>query len=261
MIFYRNDRKIEYKTIGEGAPVLLLHGLGGGIRQIESAFDPIPGVQIIALDQQGHGGTDADWDRLDFNALADDAVALLDKLGVRRCVIGGISMGAAVSLNISLRHPERADSLMLIRNAWLDGPMSADVRTAYADLGHALRDRSSEGFMNSRGWELVRDQGNYTVNAFTGVFREELGPDQWKRYLIMPEKAPMRALEDAGGIRVPTMILANRNDFCHPFEYGRRLHEAIPSSLFYEIPDKDTDPKLHRRMSNDLLRELIALRT
>ena len=58
---------------------------------------------------------------------------------------------------------------------------------------------------------------------------------------------------------MPVVILANRNDLCHPFAYGEDLHAAIPGSVFVEIPDKDRDSSGHRQMINRVIREHIPM--
>ena len=51
-------------------------------------------------------------------------------------------------------------------------------------------------------------------------------------------------------------IVANRNDLCHPFEFGERMHALIPESRFYEIPDKDKDSKGHKKGINQVIQEM-----
>lgn len=67
----------------------------------------------------------------------------------------------------------------------------------------------------------------------------------------------MDSLEALRSLSVPAMILANRNDFCHPFAYGEILRKWIPGALFREIPDKDSDPAGHKRQVNRAAAELM----
>ena len=57
--FLSHGVRLEYRTEGEGKPLVFLHGLGGGIGQILSVYQPIDGVKLITLNQQGHGDSGA----------------------------------------------------------------------------------------------------------------------------------------------------------------------------------------------------------
>ena len=78
----------------------------------------------------------ANVDKLTIATLADDLIGLLDHLGIEQAVIGGISLGAAVAVNVALRYPERVLGLVLSRPAWIDGPLPENVALLH-DHRHA----------------------------------------------------------------------------------------------------------------------------
>lgn len=255
-IFENNGRRLEYEVTGDGYPVVFLHGLGGSIGQMVSAFDLPEGFSRIALNQQGHGGSDFDPESFSFDSMADDVAALLSHLGAAKAGFAGISMGAAVALNIAVRYPQFVEKLLLVRNAWTDQPMSADVTQAYKDLGLALREKDEAAFWKSEGGEIVSATGSaYTKGAFTGPFSEEPQLKNWQKFLLLPLTAPVRDVSEIEEIRVPVMILACRGDFCHPYERGEYMHAHIQGSILYEIPGKDVDPAAHKALSNRYFRE------
>lgn len=256
--FLSHGVRLEYRTEGEGKPLVFLHGLGGGIGQILSVYQPIDGVKLITLNQQGHGDSGADWDSFGFDRLAEDVIGLLDHLGVESAAFAGISMGAAVCLNTALRFPERVRSLLLIRNAWTDKPMSEAVRQAYGDLAEALRQNAPERFRESEGGKIVAETTPYTKNAFAVPFREEPNLKNWQKFAILPRDTPIPSLEALKAISVPVRVLACKNDFCHPYAYGELLAKSIPGAEFLPIPDKDTDPAEHKRRINRAAAEMMA---
>ncbi len=67
----------------------------------------------------------------------------MDRLGFERAVVGDISMGAEVALNLALRHPKRAARLGLSRPAWLDSPMPGNLK-AYPVVAQLLREHGVE---------------------------------------------------------------------------------------------------------------------
>lgn len=255
--FAHNGILLEYEVSGEDAPLVFLHGLGGGINQIDAVYEPVEKVRLITLNQQGHGNSGVNWERYDFDYLADDVVALLDHLHLEKAVFAGISMGAAVCLNIAVRYPQRVEKMLLIRNAWTDKPMAEEVCRAYWDMGQTLHRGGYEAFLRTKGWEIVSGATSYTRNAFTIPFQEVNNRKNWKKFLILPNKAPIVSLRSLQTVSVPVMILANRNDMCHPFEYGELIAQHIPGAVFREIPDKDSDAIGHKMQINQAIRDMM----
>lgn len=239
--FVHNGLTLEYEVCGSGEPFLFLHGMGGSVEQIRAVYPPLAGVQLINLNQQGHGNSEADWEHLHFDRMAEDVGALMRHLDIQQATLAGISMGAAVSLNFAVRYPEKVKKLLLIRNAWTEQPMSSEVQRAYYDLGLALKEGNIERFYASEGWKIVCSASNYTQNAFTSTFHDPPCLRFWQKYLILPKTAPIKGLEELVHLTMPVTILACRNDLCHPYEYGERLAAHIAHAVFQEIPDKDTD--------------------
>lgn len=252
--FKNRGLRLEYEITGVGHPLVFLHGMGGSVRQIYSTYQPLPGVKLISMNQQGHGKSEVDWETLDFARMADDVAALLDYLHIEKVYLAGISMGAAVSLNFSVRYPERVEKLLLIRNAWTHLPMSEQVQTAYRDLGLALQCGGTDAFYETEGWKIIKETTDYTRNAFITPFSDASSIRNWRRYLILPCKAPIPSGDFLNRLTMPVTILANRNDFCHPFSYGAYFHTRIPGSKLVEIPDKDTDSEGHKRMINMVIK-------
>ena len=257
-VFENNGRKLEYEVTGSGYPVVFLHGLGGSIGQMVSAFDLPEGICRIALNQQGHGGSDFDPEVFSFDTMADDTAALLSFLGIEKAGFAGISMGAAVALNTAVRYPFLAEKLLLVRNAWTDRSMAEDVTQAYRDLGLALKEKDEAAFWASEGGKIVSATGSaYTKGAFAGPFSEEPQLKNWQKFLLLPPSAPVRDASEIESLRVPVMILACRGDFCHPYERGAYMHAHIPGSVLHEIPGKDADAAAHKVLSNRYFREFM----
>jgi pimeloyl-ACP methyl ester carboxylesterase len=103
-----NGLEMYYEIHGTGEPLVLLHGAFSAIGT--SFGDVLPQLaktrQVIALEMQAHGHT-ADIDRpLSMEQMADDSVSALEQLGIDNADFFGFSMGAAIALQIAIRHPE-----------------------------------------------------------------------------------------------------------------------------------------------------------
>src|SRR5205823_14764794 len=126
---------------GQGLPLVFQHGLGGDLSQPFAVYHPSSGVRLLGFDSRGHGQTHplGDVDKLSIATLADDLIAFLDHLGIDWAVVGGISLGSAVAVNVALRFPDRVLGLVLSRPAWVDGPVPENVRL-FAMIARLIRD-------------------------------------------------------------------------------------------------------------------------
>jgi len=104
-----NGIKLFYGEIGQGSPVVVLHGglansdyLGNQVRALARHH------RVIVVDSRGHGRSTRDDQPFGYDLMTDDVVALLDTLDIRRTDIVGWSDGAIIALDMAMRHPERA---------------------------------------------------------------------------------------------------------------------------------------------------------
>ncbi len=256
--FIHRGLRLEYEVRGKGIPFLFLHGMGGSVEQIYKIYEPLFDVQLITLNLQGHGNSEADWSDYNFDRLGDDVIALLDHLQIPKAVFAGISMGAAVSLNVAVRYPKRVEKLLLIRNAWTNQPMHENVQMAYEALGKCLNTGGISCFLKTKEWkEILEQETLYTRRAFTCNFEDESCLKFWKKYLLLPKLAPIPSIDCLKMIRMLVIILANHDDLCHPFSYGEYLQQYIPGSELIEIPSKDCDEEGHKKAINTVIQQLL----
>lgn len=107
---------------GDGPPVLALHGLassGHWYRRVAPYLRS--DYRIVAPDQRGHGATTQAGAGYDWQTLAEDAVGLLDCLGIERAAVLGHSWGGHVASNLAMRFPRRVSRLALIDGGFQDG--------------------------------------------------------------------------------------------------------------------------------------------
>ncbi|MBP0439652.1 alpha/beta fold hydrolase [Tianweitania sediminis] len=118
--FFSHDGfELSFVDEGSGEPVLLLHGFAssivfnwtnpGWIKTLTGA-----GYRVIAFDHRGHGASTKSYETADYHpdALASDAVALLDHLSIPRAHVFGYSMGARVAAFMALQAPDRVATLI-----------------------------------------------------------------------------------------------------------------------------------------------------
>ena len=110
---------IEYATVGRGAPLLLVHGAGGGFDQgLDIATELAQrGLRVITVSRFGYLRTPLPADA-SAAAQADAHRCLLDALGIEGAVITGVSAGAPSALQFALRHPQRTRGVVLLVPAY-----------------------------------------------------------------------------------------------------------------------------------------------
>jgi pimeloyl-ACP methyl ester carboxylesterase len=106
--------RLYWESYGDGAPVLLIHGLGlsGGAwwRTVDALS---PSLRVITYDHRGLGRSESSMPAFTTEAMADDAASVLDGLGLDAVHVYGFSLGGMVAQQLALRHPRRVRSLVL----------------------------------------------------------------------------------------------------------------------------------------------------
>jgi len=254
-VFERGGLAFNYLDEGDpsGRPFVFQHGLGGDVSQPAGIFPPPSGVRLLSLDCRGHGKTYplGSARKLSFSSFADDVAALMDYLGLQRAVVGGISMGAGVALNLALRYPQRVTGLVLSRPAWLDSPSPENLE-AYPMIARLLREHGAK-----LGRKLFESTEEYAEleRAAPGAGRS-LASTQFGRPLAR-EYAPV--LESLAGdapsgdrarwreLRVPALVLASWQDPTHPHGYAEILARELPSARLEKLTPKAEDEGRHEQ--------------
>ncbi|HHU39543.1 MAG TPA: alpha/beta hydrolase [Propionibacterium sp.] len=99
---------------GATATILAIHGITSSHRAWAPLARHLPDVRVIAPDLRGRGGSRGLGGPYGMARHADDVAALLDELGVDRCVAVGHSMGGYVAVTLAHRHPGRVSRLVLV---------------------------------------------------------------------------------------------------------------------------------------------------
>jgi esterase len=109
-----SGRRFHYLTAGEGTSMLVLHGIMGLAHEWDTlSADFARDHRIIALDQRGHG--ESDWAEVySAEAMAGDAIAVIEELDLAPVRLVGHSMGGMVGMLVAAHRPELVDRLLVI---------------------------------------------------------------------------------------------------------------------------------------------------
>ncbi len=188
-------------------------------------------VRMHAPNFPGFGGEPA-GDARSLDQYADHVVAALDRAGVRRAIICGLSLGGYVAFALWRRHRARVAGLVLAdTRAEADPPEAVEARKQVAEnarrgggewmarnLPPLLSDAAPAGL-----WERVRE-----------VVRAQSGEAIARASLAMAARPDSRAL--LRGIAVPTLVIVGARDALTPPAAARLMAQSIPGARLVEIP-------------------------
>ena len=242
---------IEYALAGEGPPVLLVHGAGGGYDQALEFGTPLAacGFRIIAMSRFGYLRTPLPPDASAV-AQADAHAALLDALGIREAAIVGASAGAPSALQFALRHPDRCRALiLLVPAAYVPRPDGVPPLRTPPWTEFLFRTALRSDFVYWAATRLARSTVIGAMLATPAAVVAGASPEERARIVaVMEHVLPVSArrlglLNDAEvvaslqryeleRITVPTLALSVADDLFGTFDPARYTAEQIPGARF-----------------------------
>jgi pimeloyl-ACP methyl ester carboxylesterase len=221
-----DDLDVFFRRYGSGEPVLLLHG---GFMFAETWLGQVPTLSeqhlLIAPDARGHGRTTLGTKAMTYRQLADDAIGLVERLGLDRVHVVGWSDGGCTALGMAMKRPDVLRSMTLLGTPW--------NFSNYSDLAVE---------------ELIDLTRPYSpVTATLSAVRRLLTPEPYRgsEFLNALRRMWLYTLdyttEELGRIETPTMVIATDcdeflSDGPDPMHLFREVAAAIPGARLAEVP-------------------------
>jgi pimeloyl-ACP methyl ester carboxylesterase len=230
--FVHAGHRLAYEVHGEGDRlVVYMHGLlldAGLNRGIARALAE-NGNRVVLLDLLGHGRSDKPDHAAEYrmDLYVEQVFALLDELGAHDAVLGGLSLGANVSLLAAARSPER------VRGLILEMPVleraTPSIALTFVPLLLALHyARTPAGFLTG----LVRGLPRSGFGPLDSVLdAASLEPEQMAAVLhgvLLGPVAP--TLEERHATAAPALVLGHRADLLHPFSDAANLARQLTNA-------------------------------
>ena len=220
--------RVAYRVYGAGdRDLVLIHGLLMSSRMFDR-FAPemaSSGNRVICIDLLGHGESDmpADFGLYSMSSFADQVAALLDHLGLEQAVVGGTSLGANVSLEMAVRHPDRIRGLF-IEMPVLDNALAA-VAVAFTPVLLASRfGETPLGLIANLMRRIPRT--HHLVDIGLDWLRRDPRTTAWVlQGLLLGRTCPPSA--ERRTITAPTFVVGHRADPVHPFSDSDALLNEI----------------------------------
>jgi pimeloyl-ACP methyl ester carboxylesterase len=253
-----HDQRMAYLDVGEGPPVILLHGFGGSMWQWEHQQTALSAhFRVITPDLVGAGLSDKPDIEYRPDQMLEFLVGFMDALNIPQASIVGNSMGAGLAIGLALDHPRRVSQLVLI-----DG-LPADVmeHLASPSLRRALTTSAPAWLVSFGNWlfgglmvestlrEFVYDPSLLTPAVLDRSNRNRQRPGQFRAFLSVGPNLPLWEQNFApriGTIAHRTLIVWGEEDRVFPLLAGDILHRTIAGSTFVPIPKAGHIPQWER---------------
>ncbi|NDY72615.1 alpha/beta hydrolase [Desulfobacter hydrogenophilus] len=227
-----NGIQLAYDEVGEGPAVLLIHGFPLCRQMWRPQMQALAaaGFRAVVPDLRGFGESEPGTEVGSTDLLADDLIVLLDHLGIEKAVVGGMSMGGYVMLNLLARYPERFSAACFI------------VTRADAD------DETARGKRNHLIAEVKAGRPDVVATAFTPLLfadqtvaeRPEL-VDEVRGWMAAASPSGLvvglEAIRDRSDssallpqLKIPALIMGAHEDKAIPPEKSTGMAEQIPGA-------------------------------
>jgi 3-oxoadipate enol-lactonase len=230
---------MSYRELGEGPgdPVVLLHAFPVNGRMFEPQMEALSEERrVVAPDYPGFGRSPRTPAQPDVRYYAEAVRRLLDRLGIERVVLGGVSMGGYVAFGCLRLFPERVSGLILANTR--PEPDSEEVRENRKNMARRVAEEGVEVLIELQMERLLaRDtlENDAAVVEKVRAMILESSPNGVVAALgamrDRPDSTPLLA-----SIEVPTLVIGGEEDEISSPEVMEAMAEKIPNSRHVTLP-------------------------
>jgi len=195
--------KIHYEVAGDGPALILTHGYSSTGDMWAGQVGPLSKhFKVITWDMRGHGRSDYPEDPGQYSeaATVEDMAALLDAVGAKEAVVGGLSLGGYMSLAFHATYPERTRALLIIDTG--PGFKKDEARDAW----NANAQRTAERYEQNG----LPDPARVSAEVRLARHRDATGLARAARGMLAQKNA--RVIESLPTIAVPAIVIVGAND-------------------------------------------------
>ncbi|EGG28292.1 2-hydroxymuconic semialdehyde hydrolase [Aequoribacter fuscus] len=230
--------RTNYHDIGQGEPVLLLHGSGPGVSAWANwrlTFEALKGsFRLIAPDLVGFGFTEFPTDQV-FNRQTwlDQIVALLDQLNIEKVNLVGNSFGGSMALALAIHHPDRVKRVILMGSVGVPFKITRGLDAVW---GYTPSLDGMKSIMNIFAYDnslvadsIVRSRYEASLRESTRNAYESMFPAPRQRWV----DAMSHSYAEIKGIRHEVLLIHGRDDKVIPLETSLTLNKLIEKSQLH----------------------------
>jgi 3-oxoadipate enol-lactonase len=216
-----------------GPPLLMINSLGADLRMWEPQIPALRERRIIRYDARGHGRSPVPDGRYALADLGRDALALLDRLGIARADICGLSLGGMTAMWLAANAPDRVGRLVLCCTSALFGPPEM-----WADRAATVRAQGTGAIADAAVARWVTSSFMAAQPAATRLLRDMIAATPAAGYAgACAAIEDMDLRSDLARIGAPTLVVAGADDPSTPPEHGAAIAEGIAGARFEVLAD------------------------
>lgn len=240
MAFYTvQDRTNYYVSVGEGRPVLLLHGISNSGRAWAPQVPALvaAGYQVIVPDHAGHGASGPLSAPFGVKDIADDTEMLIDRLGIERLDIVGLSLGGMVALDLALRRPRHIGRLIVANS--FDRTATPEFKTMAEGWARIFEQPHGPVLRLEQNWPALvspqfqaTEDGMRTWQVWHGIAATTDGPSLAH---VARGITDFDCADRIGELSMPTLFLAGELDRMSPPDLSRAMARRAPQGAYQLI--------------------------
>ncbi|CAG0937741.1 3-oxoadipate enol-lactonase [Thermoflexales bacterium] len=236
MRYTRQGVSIEYDDIGNGVPLLLIHGFPldrtlwrtqiAGLSQI---------FRVIAPDLRGFGqSSDTDGEAVTMDQYAADLKSLLDSVNVKQAVVGGISMGGYIALAFYAQYPDRVKGLILANTRAI--PDAEEGKQSRLANAQKVGEAGSSFLVETMAPKMLGSAAKPEIEiAVRSMMARQHAPgvmSALRGMAVRPDRTTLLRFAT-----VPTLIVSGSEDALIPPADSEAMQALMPNSRLVIIPD------------------------
>jgi 3-oxoadipate enol-lactonase len=236
----KSGATLSYTEVGQGIPIILIHGLFLDHTAFEHQIKVFEGqARIIAINIHGHGQSSVLNQPISLDEMAEDYLDLVHQIGIQQAVWVGVSLGGMTSLRIACRHPEAVLGLLLLNTNAGNGAGKKVPSFDGLNAPLTLRFLWNTPFLKRQ----VLKAGLFGHTTLeTNPDLQKIWVERMKQISSISVKHSIEAvlsarsiLDELSSINVPTIVAGGGEDTALPMLASQKIHQRISNSTLVEI--------------------------
>jgi 3-oxoadipate enol-lactonase len=234
-----NSININYRVDGpEGAPWVTM---SNSLATTHRMWDPQMAAftreyRVLRYDKRGHGDTDVAPGPYSFELLADDVLALLDALEIRRTHFVGLSMGGMTGMTMALKNPSVLRTLVLCDTTSRD-PLG-DPALWQQRIDAVKAGGSMEAMVEPTVARFLTPATVKNRPAMADIVRGMVRATPMDGYIACCQAiAKLNLTDRLPGISIPTLIVVGADDPATTVDMARTIHQRVTGSELVILSD------------------------
>lgn len=219
------DGKFNYAIAGEGRPIVVLHGLMGGLSNFQGVFNYFPenGYKVVIPELPIY---DLSLINTNVGNLAKFLKEFLDHMSLKDVILVGNSLGGHIGLVFTKMYPEYVDGLVLTGSSGL----------YESGMGESYPKRGDYEYIKQKAQNVFYDPNVATKEMVDEVYNTVNDRRRVIKTLAIAKSAIRHNMaKDLPNIKIPACIIWGKDDIVTPPSVGEDFHKLLPNSTLYWI--------------------------